>query len=101
VSLLSILASQKDIVLEKDIASGVPDCIITDSIRYNQILVNLISNAVKFTHKGQITVKLTYNAYHNILKTKVIDTGAGIKEEQLPTIFEAFNKADLDPTLLP
>ncbi len=72
--------------------------IYTDQIKIIQILNNLISNALKFTHKG--TIEFGYNILyvknsHNMLEFYVKDTGIGIETELLDKIFESFRQADL------
>ena len=72
-----------------------------DPVRLNQILINLISNAIKFTQSGSILVacsvhKKTQNKY--ILQFEVSDTGIGIPDDKLKTIFESFSQADASVT---
>jgi signal transduction histidine kinase/CheY-like chemotaxis protein len=94
---LAVLAHEKGLELACDIAPDVPELVIGDSGRLRQILVNLIGNAVKFTHRGEIVVRVgvedtTPEAV--TLRFEVADTGIGISPEKLETIFEAFTQAD-------
>lgn len=67
-------------------------CIWADPFRLKQILLNLISNAVKFTHNGNID--LTANLEEQNLLIRVADEGVGIAAEKVPTLFQAFTQAD-------
>jgi two-component system sensor histidine kinase/response regulator len=94
---LAVLAHEKGLELACDIAPDVPELVIGDSGRLRQILVNLIGNAVKFTHRGEVVVRVgveetTPEAV--TLRFEVADTGIGIPPEKLETIFEAFTQAD-------
>jgi len=66
----------------------------TDLIRYKQIISNLISNALKYTLKGSITLSIVLNQEKNELETIVEDTGVGIKEEKLSHLFKLFTKIE-------
>jgi signal transduction histidine kinase/DNA-binding response OmpR family regulator/HAMP domain-containing protein len=83
----------KDLELKIELGSGLPDNIIFDGTRFNQILFNLISNAIKFTNKGYINI-LCYSQFTTKNKIQLIvqieDTGIGIKKENLSFIFDAF-----------
>ncbi len=68
------------------------DLIITDSIKLNQILTNLINNAIKYTEKGK--VEFGYQANNDILEFYVKDTGVGISEDVQDLIFERFRQGD-------
>ena len=107
------LAIEKDIKFNITLGSDLPKVLYTDRQRLKQILKNLLSNAVKFTEKGSVhfeislfnNSKKSYLAKSNfkniqdaiagnIVEFKVSDTGIGISEEKLKTIFEAFKQAD-------
>lgn len=87
------LASQKKISFEVISEVDLPLSISTDKQRLNQILKNLISNALKFTEKGLVQVRL-YRHSEGCIGFEVNDTGIGITEEQHEIIFEAFRQAD-------
>ena len=91
-SLFVPIAKDKGIAFEVERASDVPTTIETDKLRLEQILRNLISNALKFTRKG--SVKLTIKKEKEQLLFGVKDTGIGIPKEKQQTIFEAFQQAD-------
>jgi len=65
----------------------VPEFIKSDEKRFKQILYNLIGNALKFTFKGGIKVNVTYNEISCRLLTSVVDTGIGIKPEDMDRLF--------------
>ncbi len=80
---------------------GIPKYIKGDPYRLHQILLNLISNAVKFTSKGDVSItvnKITETIDHITLRFDVKDTGIGIPENKLDSIFESFSQAYTDIT---
>ena len=92
VEMLQPQASAKQLYLELDIDQP-PGEISSDADKFEQILVNLIGNAIKFTHQGGVTIYLDTTADHH-LQIDIEDTGIGIAEEQLHFIFEPFRQAD-------
>ncbi|MCJ8269331.1 MAG: response regulator, partial [Psychrosphaera sp.] len=85
-------AKPKGISFNIDLDLPLPDIISTDPTRLNQILLNLISNAVKFTEVGGVVLKV-YTQDQQLL-FEVQDTGVGIKEEKIGSLFFAFEQAD-------
>lgn len=88
---LSILAESKKLEFNSLISDDMPVSIVGDSQRLKQILVNLISNAIKFTETGRVTVKIE-KVDSNWWQMEVADTGPGIPENSLQTIFEPFRQ---------
>jgi len=97
---LSILAKQaqdKNIDLNYYIPPDLPAHILGDELRYKQVLSNLVANAVKFTDKGEVNIRVTYELQSNhevLLTTHVKDTGLGISKANQKKIFECFTQAD-------
>ncbi|MGE0755173.1 MAG: response regulator [Alphaproteobacteria bacterium] len=80
---------------------GVPELVIGDPVRIRQIIVNLVSNAVKFTGQGYVSVTVDCTPAQNddyIFEIAVMDTGIGIAEDKLERIFEKFSQADASTT---
>ena len=91
-SMLAAEATNKGLKLEIDVDSSVPEWVSCDDSRLRQILVNLIGNALKFTHHGGVTIRMRHDGAH--LHCAVRDTGIGIAHEQQALIFEVFRQAD-------
>lgn len=95
--LFSAQISQKGLIWSLDIDPGIPPEVLGDSLRISQVLNNLIGNAIKFTHKGNIKVnvksKPLANGMHEIHFT-VFDTGIGLSQTQMDSLFSAFAQAD-------
>ncbi|MBV9530205.1 MAG: response regulator, partial [Bradyrhizobium sp.] len=87
------IALEKKLAFEIQIAPGCPSNILTDPLRLEQVLKNLLSNAFKFTERGQIDVTIA-RASDDKIAISVSDTGIGISEEQQENVFEAFHQAD-------
>jgi CheY-like chemotaxis protein/CHASE3 domain sensor protein len=87
------VAQNKGLGFKIDLTSGTPAQLETDPQRVGQILKNLVSNALKFTEAGEVTVRVFPGA-HNTLCFDVTDTGIGISEHQREIIFDAFRQAD-------
>lgn len=94
-----IKASEKSLRLEFIIEDGVSEYVISDNVRINQILINLLNNAIKFTKSGSVVTKLEVienNENVQLIKFSVKDTGIGIKEEDKINVFEEFKQANLN-----
>jgi CheY-like chemotaxis protein len=87
------IATQKSLTLRTTIAPGCPPTLETDRQRFEQILRNLLSNALKFTEKGEVEL-LAAPAEEGFLSFTVRDTGIGIPPDQQKIIFDAFRQAD-------
>lgn len=96
-SVMDKIAADKGLALTSELDPEMPEYIVGDIARLQQILVNLINNSVKFTEKGSVHVCLSRpDKKHWILG--ITDTGIGIPEEELPNIFEAFRQVDSTAT---
>jgi PAS domain S-box-containing protein len=87
---------EKNLKLVKNYDTKIPEVLVGDPVRLHQIILNLVSNAVKFTTKGKITVSahlLTEEDDKVTIGFAVTDTGIGIAEEKIATIFENFQQA--------
>ncbi|HVZ36428.1 MAG TPA: CHASE3 domain-containing protein, partial [Polyangiaceae bacterium] len=87
------LAKEKGLALTTTIESGAPAQVTTDSQRMGQILRNLLSNALKFTERGEVSIRVAAAANGGVAFT-VRDSGIGIPAHQQSLIFEAFRQAD-------
>jgi signal transduction histidine kinase/CheY-like chemotaxis protein len=91
--------ANKKVTLSCKIDSDMPACILIDDTRLKQILINLLSNALKFTDEnGTVTVELNYDKNSDMLSFKVSDTGIGIDAENLDKVFHAFEQEDVSTT---
>jgi len=102
-TLLAPTAHKKNIELSVRVSPELPDALIGDAMRIKQVLINLTSNAIKFTDKGSVEVDIDsehVDEYVAILKVTITDTGIGMNQEQQKTIFDAFGQADKSVTRL-
>ena len=91
-------ASSKGLEYENVIADGIPDGQHSDEFRIKQVLINLISNAIKYTDSGKVTLSVggEYRSEDVFnLTMSVIDTGRGIRKEDIGSLFNAFERVDL------
>lgn len=94
-------AKEKRLELKSNIDEKLNRILLGDPVRLNQILINLISNAVKFTHNGSIYVSCSVERLQRDMcwvRIEVEDSGVGIPMEKLNTIFESFSQADASVT---
>ena len=92
---------QKNIQLNLDIDPKTPSCVYADSLRLKQILLNLLTNAIKFTNKGKVDFNINViSQIENTVKLRfqIIDSGIGIKKDNLKKIFEPFSQEDNSTT---
>jgi PAS domain S-box-containing protein len=93
-------AATKQLSLETSVDDDVPLLVSCDPLRLRQVLVNLVGNAVKFTHGGGVELRVSRaavveaSADSAMLQFEVVDTGIGIRPEALPHIFDPFTQAD-------
>mgnify|MGYP003335542771 FL=1 len=96
IEILAMRANEKGLELACRLAPDVPCAVTGDPNRLHQILINLISNALKFTEKGSVIVHITRDpdsAHPGAIRFSVTDTGIGIPAEKLQLIFESFTQA--------
>lgn len=101
VAALGLRAERRGLELVLDIAPDVPDEVVGDMGRLRQIITNLVANAIKFTHQGEIVVRVTRDPGADgevRLHVAVRDTGVGIPVEKQALIFESFTQADSSTT---
>ncbi|GGY45151.1 histidine kinase [Bacterioplanes sanyensis] len=96
-TMLGPQAQKKGLELQQLVYSDVPTCLKGDALRLKQVLTNLVSNAVKFTEHGSVTLQvstLKRQQQRAVLKFEIQDTGIGMDDEQLSRLFQAFTQAD-------
>jgi signal transduction histidine kinase/CheY-like chemotaxis protein/HPt (histidine-containing phosphotransfer) domain-containing protein len=94
---LGIRADAKGLELILDIGRDVPDMVVGDPVRLRQIIMNLVGNAVKFTNRGEVSVRMRLDSGNKerlVLRCEVADTGVGIPPEKQKNVFNAFEQAD-------
>jgi PAS domain S-box-containing protein len=100
-SMLALRAHSKGLELACQIKREVPDFLIGDPVRLEQIIVNLVGNAIKFTERGEVVVRVAEDAQTEddvYLHVTVTDTGVGIPRDKQRAIFNAFEQADSSTT---
>jgi PAS domain S-box-containing protein len=98
---LELKAKEKNLNLKTYIEEDTPQILIGDPVRLNQIIINLVGNAVKFTETGGVEIKVEVNKKENSnisLNFKICDTGIGISQHRINKIFESFTQAYVDTT---
>ncbi len=105
VEMMAHRAAAKGLTLAADVAADVPRQLCGDPVRVRQILVNLVNNAVKFTDRGRVDVRVTADdagaaAYtcEADLRFEVTDTGPGIPADRLGRLFQSFSQVDASTT---
>ncbi|MBK9047492.1 MAG: tetratricopeptide repeat protein [Bacteroidetes bacterium] len=99
VQVLKVKAEEKKIKLNLTIDDNLPELLIGDAVRLNQILLNLLNNSVKFTDKGSVSLDMQLVESHDLtikILFKVTDTGIGISSDKIHSIFDSFTQANYD-----
>ena len=91
------MAGQKGITVEGELKPGIPELALGDSQKLRQVLLNLLGNAVKFTHEGGIRLQAEWLPSSR-LRVRVRDSGIGIPPKKLASIFEPFSQVDASTT---
>ncbi|MBO4337961.1 MAG: response regulator [Lachnospiraceae bacterium] len=99
VNMIQKRADEKGLQLVLDLDSNTPKMLKGDDVRIKQVITNILSNAVKYTEKGSITFSIGYEKIEDepdavLLNVSVKDTGIGIKKEDLPKLFEAYQRIE-------
>lgn len=100
-SVMRVQADLKNLKIEINSETAIPETIKTDPTRLKQVLINLASNAIKFTSKGKVQLKvrlLHESRSEPKLQFQVIDSGIGIPQEKLETVFQPFAQSDSSTT---
>jgi signal transduction histidine kinase len=94
---LVLRSTEKGVAITSECGSDVPSELAGDPARFRQVLAKLVSNAIKFTHKGEIRIRAELESrskQETLVRMSVADTGIGIAEEKLASVFDAFSQAD-------
>ncbi len=101
-SMYEVQARQAGLYLHAEIPETIPETLIGDPTRLGQILINLVSNALKFTDKGGVTIKLSHKPEYNLatasemkscnIRFEVLDTGVGISKDSQQKLFKPFSQ---------
>ena len=92
------LANAKGLTFKTQFEFPIPKTIVSDYLRIKQIIINLVSNAIKFTETGHVIIVMKFENNKRNIIFQVIDSGIGMTESQLASIFEAFTQADSSTT---
>jgi len=87
-------AVEKNIVFKLEYIPPLPRSIATDPLRLKQVLINLCSNAIKFTNEGFVLVQFRCDPQEEVLRISVIDTGIGLSEQQIQDCLDPFQQAE-------
>lgn len=97
-TIMKKLADSKAIVLSMKIDDEVPKVIMSDPVRFKQILTNVIDNAIKFTSVGSVKISVGIGLNDKLLRIRVSDTGSGISPEESSRLFHPFTQGDSTTT---
>jgi signal transduction histidine kinase/CheY-like chemotaxis protein len=98
IGLMQVRAQAKGLQLTATSEGTIPDTILTDPLRLRQILTNLVGNALKFTERGEVWLRLRLCGLPSkpCLELQVLDTGIGMSQEQLTHLFQPFSQVDAE-----
>ena len=97
-SIIRPLANEKRLEFTINYSLPIPKSINSDTTRLKQILINIASNAVKFTEQGHISIDIRYNSAKQYLEFAIQDTGIGMSEREVERVFKPFEQADATTT---
>ncbi|MBP5385182.1 MAG: response regulator [Lachnospiraceae bacterium] len=89
-------AQDKGLSYDLKVSGEIPSVLLGDEIRVRQVMLNLINNAIKYTHEGSVSIDVSYEKDAQMLTVVVSDTGIGIRNEDLGKLFESFRRLDAD-----
>lgn len=97
-NIIAVRAEEKGLSFNVNYQFPLPGIITTDPTRLRQILLNLCSNAVKFSNEGAVNINVSYNNKAEVMQFEVTDAGIGMSEEELDRLFKPFSQADTSTT---
>ncbi len=89
-------AQDKALIYNLKVSRSIPSVLHGDEIRVRQVMLNLINNAIKYTHEGNVSIDVSYESSTQMLRVIVSDTGIGIKTEDLGKLFGSFQRLEED-----
>ncbi len=89
-------AEDKGLKFNLSVSEDIPSILKGDEIRVRQVMLNLINNAIKYTHEGSVSVDVSFDWQEQMLQVKVEDTGIGIREEDINKLFGSFQRLEED-----
>ena len=100
VNMIWLQAHEKGLAFKIEVSPELPTVLKGDEVRIKQVLLNVLTNAVKYTQSGSVTLKISGRKEPDSYRTvyDVIDTGIGIREENIPHLFTAFHRVDEQKT---
>lgn len=97
-NMISIKAKEKNLKFNIIVNDKMPSVLLGDEVRIKQVIVNLLTNAVKYTEKGEVTLRIDYRPLEDDkigLMVRVEDTGIGMKQEDMKELFSEFSRLDV------
>ncbi len=97
VGMLWVRAKEKGLAFHIDVDPMLPSQLIGDEVKIKQVLINLLTNAIKYTGEGSVTLSIQYQPQEDgtgVVTYSVSDTGVGIRKESIPHLFSAFQRVD-------